>query len=52
MAAQYQGKDDWFEGTIEKLNADGTYNVLYSDGDRESGVAEQCVKLMSEVAGM
>ena len=29
---------DWFQGTISKVNADGTYNILYADGDKENAV--------------
>jgi hypothetical protein len=32
----YDDGDEWYQGKIEKANADGTFNVLYDDGDQET----------------
>ena len=34
----------WFPGVVKKVNADGTYNIQYDDGDRENAVLEKFVK--------
>jgi hypothetical protein len=39
---------DWFQGTISKVNADGTYNILYADGDKENAVQAKFVKAVAE----
>ena len=39
---------DWFQGTISKVNADGTYNILYADGDKENAVHAKFVKAVAE----
>ena len=35
---------DWFTGKIAKVNQDGTYNVVYDDGDRENAVLARYIK--------
>lgn len=37
--SRYKSGSSWFPGSIEGVNADGTFDVLYTDGDRESTVA-------------
>ena len=31
----------WYKGKITKQNADGTYDIVYDDGDSESNVKEE-----------
>ena len=49
VAACYHGGEDWFEGTVAAVNADGTYDVNYSDGDHEAGVTADHIKSMSDI---
>jgi hypothetical protein len=38
VKAQWQGGTVFFNGTIATVNTDGTYNIDYDDGDKESNV--------------
>ncbi len=38
IKCNYRGKGKWFTGEILQVNADGTYEVLYDDGNQESSV--------------
>lgn len=38
VECRYDGGDMWYEGKITAKHADGTYNVLYDDGDTEDFV--------------
>ncbi len=38
IECNYRGKGKWFNGEIFQVNTDGTYEVLYDDGDQESSV--------------
>ena len=40
----------YFSGKIVKVNADGTYNIRYDDGDHENAVVEKFIKA-SEAEG-
>lgn len=35
IIAQWGGTEDWYLGKIEAAHQDGTYDVLFDDGDRE-----------------
>ena len=43
ISARYDGRD-YYPGTIESINTDGTYNILYKDGDREANVRPKFVR--------
>ena len=36
----------WFLGEISRINADGTYGILYADGDRRSAVRPESIKVV------
>jgi cyclophilin family peptidyl-prolyl cis-trans isomerase len=38
VRASYKGSQELYPGTIESINADGTYDVLFDDGDRDPAV--------------
>jgi hypothetical protein len=41
----YKGKGTkWFSGKISRVNRDGTYDIVYDDGDRESGALKMNVR--------
>ncbi|TMW67050.1 hypothetical protein Poli38472_012166 [Pythium oligandrum] len=44
IEALYHGKDKYYKGTISKANADGTYDVEYDDGDKESKVPARNIR--------
>ena len=35
IEARFGGDEDYFAGRVETINGDGTYGVLYADGDSE-----------------
>ena len=48
VLARYKGKKKWYAGTVMKRNDDGSYEIMYDDGDKESGVAADFVKAPEE----
>ena len=44
------GKAKWYLGRIERVYKDGTYDLVYDDGDRESRVQESLIRASSEKA--
>ena len=40
VLARYKGKKKWYPGTVMKRNDDGTYEIMYDDGDK--GVGSFC----------
>jgi hypothetical protein len=40
IEAQYMGSITFYGGTIESINADGTYVILFDDGDKDEKVPE------------
>lgn len=44
IEALWKGRS-YYKGTIAALNADGTYNINYDDGDKESNVKEENIKI-------
>ncbi len=44
VEARFGGRDKWFKGKITNVNRDGTYDIRYDDGDRESGVKADYIR--------
>ncbi|KAK7247647.1 hypothetical protein SO694_00125033 [Aureococcus anophagefferens] len=44
VEARYRGKSKYYPGKIAKDNGDGTYNIDYDDGEKESDVAEALIR--------
>ena len=44
IECRFDGGDDFFEGKITAVNEDGTFNIVYDDGDEEEGVAESMIR--------
>jgi hypothetical protein len=44
IQCRYKGGDNYWDGAISKVNADGTYNISYNDGDDELNVAEDLIR--------
>jgi hypothetical protein len=40
----YSGGDKWYRATVKKLNPDGSYYLLYDDGDEEAAVPSERVR--------
>lgn len=48
VEARFGGRSRWYEATVERKNRDGTYHLLYADGDEEKSVEK---RLMREMGG-
>lgn len=44
VEARYQGKAAYFPGKIVKVFTNGTYDIIYDDGDEESRVASHLIR--------
>ena len=44
VSVDYHGKGKYFPGSISRVNSDGTYDILYDDGDKERGVKRRLIK--------
>ena len=49
IGARYNGGEDWYPGVIVKVNGDGTYDINYSDGEKESGALEENIMHLKEM---
>ncbi|KAH8060043.1 tudor domain-containing protein [Aureococcus anophagefferens] len=50
VEARYRGKSKYYAGVIAKDNGDGTYDIDYDDGEKESKVAEALIKASAAAA--
>ena len=48
VEARYGEGDDFFPGTVETMNDDGTCNIEYDDGDAESNKPRRSLRLKGE----
>lgn len=46
VEAQWKGGSVFFKGVINAVNADGTYAIDYNDGDKETTVKAELIKLL------
>ena len=46
VEANYRGRGRWFPGKIKRDRGDGTFDVDYDDGEKETGVAENLIRLL------
>lgn len=44
VEARFGGRSRWFEATVERKNRDGTYYLLYNDGDKERNVERYLIR--------
>ena len=40
----FQAGDNWFPGSITSCNADGTYDIVYDNGDEEQAVDTEFIR--------
>jgi hypothetical protein len=43
--ANYHNEGTWFSGSISLVRENGTYDIKYDDGDSETGVRGNCIRL-------
>jgi len=51
VRARYRGANGYTRGTISAVNRDGTYDIKYNDGLKESNVERRMIKLDSDDQG-
>jgi Tudor domain len=45
VQAKFQGAGDiWYRGRIKRVNADGTFDIVYDDGDKEYSVEPEHIR--------
>lgn len=44
VEAHWKGGQTWWKGSIAAVNADGTYNINFDDGDKESNLAATSIR--------
>jgi hypothetical protein len=47
--ALFQGGDEWYGAVVSKVNADGTYDLEYEDGDTEFGVEAAYIRRVTHI---
>lgn len=45
VRANFRGKGQWYPGCISRVHADGTFNISFDDGEKETFVARSCIQL-------
>ncbi|CAM9486376.1 unnamed protein product, partial [Sphacelaria rigidula] len=48
VEARFGGRSRWFKATVERVNRDGTYHLLYVDGDEERAVEKDLIRNVSD----
>jgi chloramphenicol 3-O-phosphotransferase len=51
VEGNFEGNGEWFPGRVSAAHADGTYDIDYDDGDRESRVAASRVRAAAAGGG-
>ena len=51
VEARYGGKTKWYKGKIALARSDGTYDIVYEDGDRERSVKKNLIRKIGGSGG-
>ena len=51
VEAQYKGRSKFYPGRISRVRGDGSYDIDYDDGEKESGVRVTFIKSLSDKYG-
>src|SRR3546814_15414824 len=46
VEARYRGRGRYYPGVIARTHADGTYDIDYDDGEKETGVRGELVRVV------
>lgn len=52
VEARFRGRDRYFPGKIRRENRDGTFDVDYDDGERETGVREDLIRALDDAPSL
>jgi len=45
VEARFRGTGKWYVGKVERINQDGSYDVIYYDGDRDKGLDRRHIRI-------
>ena len=48
IEVNYYGSDIWYPGIVSRSNGDGTFDIIYDDGDQETAVVEGRIRLSDD----
>lgn len=48
IEANYRGRGRWYPGKITRKCLDGTYDIGYDDGEKESSVIPECIRVIPD----
>ena len=48
VEARYRGREKWYPGKIDRDHCDGTYDILYDDGEKETKVQADLIRIKPE----
>lgn len=48
VEARFEGRSRWFKATVQRRNREGTYHLLYIDGDEERAVEKDMIRRIEE----
>ncbi|KAE9309529.1 hypothetical protein PF001_g10636, partial [Phytophthora fragariae] len=51
VEAQYKGKSKFYPGVISRCRLNGTYDIDYDDGEKETGVAAELIRSLAKKGG-
>eukprot|EP00903_Cladosiphon_okamuranus_P008645 g8289.t1 len=51
VEGRFGGGSRWFKATVERRNRDGTFCLLYADGDEERAVERDCIRKLDADSG-
>ncbi|ETL25552.1 hypothetical protein, variant, partial [Phytophthora nicotianae] len=51
IEAQYKGKSKFYPGVISRCRLNGTHDIDYDDGEKETGVAAELIRLLGKKGG-
>ena len=49
VEVRYRGKSKYYPGLIARVHGDGTYDIAYDDGEKETGVRADLIKLIKAI---
>ena len=49
VEAQFRGRKRFYPGVVEEVRTDGTYAIMYDDGDYEAAVPLEYIRLSTKL---
>ena len=51
MEARYKGRSKYYPGEIVRVRSDGTYDIDYDDGEKETRVGSDLIMVLGKSGG-